>query len=172
MAVAAEEVDVFDEISGLPVHVLVVHAAVVFTPLAGALGIVFALVAKWRWLVRWPMVGASVLALAAVFVAVQSGKIFRDRLGLSHEFIRAHAEAGQLLLYVMLGFVVVVGVAAYALGGPSALRSGAGARTGAPQPAQVVLATVLVVACVVVGYQVYRTGDAGARATWGHSTGG
>lgn len=160
----------FDEIGGLPVHVLVVHAAVVCTPLAATLGVLFALVAKWRWLLRWPMVGSSVLALAAVFVAVRSGNVFRDRLGLPHELIHAHAEAGQLLLNVMLGFVAVVGVAAYALGGPSALRSGRGARAGVAQPTQVVLAAVLVVAAVVVGYQVYRTGEAGARATWGAST--
>ena len=160
----------FDEINGLPLHVLVVHAAVVFTPLAALTGLVFAVLVRWRWLLRWPLLGSSLAALAVVFVAVQSGKAFRDRLDLPPKIIDAHADAGQLLLYFMLGFTAIAGVAAYALGGPSALRSGKGARVGAPRAAQSAIAVVLIVASLAVGYQVYRTGDAGARATWGTTT--
>ena len=162
----------FDEINGLPLHVLVVHAAVVFTPLAAVTGLVFAVMVRWRWLLRWPLIGSSLAALVAVFVAVQSGKAFRERLGLPHSTIDAHADAGQLLLYVMVGFTAIAGVAAYTLGGPSALRSGKGARVGAPRLAQGAIAAVLILASLVVSYQVYRTGDAGARTTWGTTTTG
>ena len=38
----------FDQINGLPVHVLVLHAAVVFVPLLALGAIVYALVGPWR----------------------------------------------------------------------------------------------------------------------------
>jgi len=40
---------VFDEINGLPVHPLVVHAAVVLVPLAGLLGVLFAIPPTRQW---------------------------------------------------------------------------------------------------------------------------
>ena len=42
------------EIAGLPLHPLVVHAAVVLIPLTALLAVAFAVLPRWRWLVRWP----------------------------------------------------------------------------------------------------------------------
>ena len=53
------------EINGLPAHMLIVHAAVVFLPLASVLALVYAGVPRWRWATRWPMVGFTTVALAA-----------------------------------------------------------------------------------------------------------
>ena len=156
----------FDLFNGLPLHVLVVHAAVVLTPLAAVLGIVFAAVASWRWLLRWPLVVTAVLALGTVFVATRSGNAFRARLGLPDEVTRAHATAGQLLLWVALAYVAVAAAAAFCLGGPSSLRSGKGARTGMPRAVQAGVAAVLVVASLGLGYQVVKTGESGSRTVW------
>jgi hypothetical protein len=157
----------FDQFGDLPLHALVIHAAVVLTPLTAVLGIAFAAVRPWRWLLRWPLVASAVLALGAVFVSVQSGKVFRERIEVSDQIIHSHAEAGELLLNAMYGYVVLAAVAALALGGPSALRSGKGARSGLAGPVQAVVAVVLVVGSLAVSYQVYKTGDSGARAVWG-----
>ena len=59
-------------INGIPVHPLVVHAAVVFTPLA-ALGAVAYLVPKWREHLRWPVLATSVLAALFVWLAASTG---------------------------------------------------------------------------------------------------
>jgi hypothetical protein len=64
------------EIGGLPVHVLVVHAAVVLTPLAALTAIVFAVVPRWRWLTRWPALVSGLVALGAVVAAKLSGDNF------------------------------------------------------------------------------------------------
>jgi hypothetical protein len=158
---------VFEEFDGLPLHVLVVHAIVVLVPLTALTAIAYALVPRWRWLLRWPLLGLAVTVLSAAFVGKESGEAFRHRLGLAQQAIHEHAHAGERLFNVLLGLTVAVVVAAFALGGPSPLRSGRGAQGGAPRLAQVVVALLLVVASLAAGYQVYRTGDSGARSVWG-----
>ena len=157
----------FEEFDGLPLHVLVVHAVVVLVPVTALAGIAYALVPRWRWLLRWPLLGLAVAALAAAFVGKESGEAFRHRLGLTQPAIHQHASAGEQLFNVLIGLTVAVVVAAFALGGTSPLRSHKGERTGAPWLAQVVVALLLVVASLAAGYQVYRTGESGARSVWG-----
>ena len=57
------------EFHGIPLHPLVVHAAVVFTPLAALSALGFALVERWRGYLRWP-----------TLVAAMSYYALRDRL--------------------------------------------------------------------------------------------
>ena len=54
------------EITGLPLHPLVVHAAVTLIPLSAVGAVALAVVPRWRWLTRWP---AAVVAVAAAVVA-------------------------------------------------------------------------------------------------------
>ena len=51
------------EVGGLPLHPLIVHAAVGIVPLAALFALLTALVPGWRWFTRW---GALVAALGAV----------------------------------------------------------------------------------------------------------
>ena len=51
------------EINGLPLHPLVVHAAVIFGPLAAVAALAF-LVPRWRDRLRWPMVVLAVFHFA------------------------------------------------------------------------------------------------------------
>ncbi|MGA8248602.1 MAG: hypothetical protein WB797_16970, partial [Nocardioides sp.] len=59
--------------NGLPLHPLIVHVVVVFAPLAGLGGILYAVTPRWRWWLRWPFVASAVIAAAAGVVAVRSG---------------------------------------------------------------------------------------------------
>lgn len=155
----------FDQFTGLPVHVLVIHAVVVFVPLTVLVGIVFAVVPKWRWVLRWPLAVGAVIATGATWTARLSGQAFFDRLG-EPANVETHASLGLLLSWVMLGFLVVALVASYALTGPNPIR-GAIEREGPARAIQLVVAIVLVAASLAAGVQVIRTGDAGARAAWG-----
>ena len=56
------------EINGPPLHPLVIHAVVVFVPLAALLAIAMS-VPKWRWLARWPALSVTIGATAATYVA-------------------------------------------------------------------------------------------------------
>ena len=157
-------------ITGLPLHVLVVHAAVVLTPLTALTGLAFALRRDWRWLLRWPLAVATVLATGAIVLAYYSGTSldhtrFAGATGHLADLIRTHQHRGTILYWVMYAFLAVVLLAVWALGGPSALASGRGAREERAGLALPVTA-LLVVACLTVLVLVVLVGDAGARAVW------
>lgn len=155
------------EIAGLPAHVLIVHAAVVLTPLAAITVILFAVVSRWRYLTRWPSGLLLLVSTAAVWAAKLSGPDLQRARQLPDALIATHRERGDVLAWVMIGFLVVGGYAVLVLGGPSGLVSGRGAKPAGPQWAERVLPAVVVVLSIVVLVWVVLTGDAGARATWG-----
>lgn len=164
----------FDQVSGLPVHVLVIHVVVVFVPLSVLVALGYALVPRWRWLLRWPLVVGSAASLGAAFVAQRSGYNFIGRLGGGTPAAQAHEDQGQLLGWVLLGFFVVSVAAAFAVHGPGApsWRGEVGRRStvSVARPIQIVVAVLLIVAAVAAGVQVFRTGDSGARAVWGSAS--
>lgn len=160
------------EINGLPAHVLIVHAAVVFVPLASALAFVYAVVPKWRWATRWPAVGLGVAALGAVTAAYLSGKDFVDRFGANGldvpAGVKLHEEKAEVLLWLTVVFVAVLLLAAWGLGGPSALTSGRGARGRHDPLIEWSLMAGTVVFSLSLILMTIQTGDAGADAVWGH----
>ena len=152
------------ELNGVPLHPLVVHAVVVLGPLAALAGLAYAVVPKWRWLLRWPLVVLAVVTAVAAFVAVQAGEALLDLRPELEPLVKQHEERGELLRNVALGYAVVSLVAAWALGGVSALASGKGAREtrfGIPVMA------VLTVGAVALLVTLFLAGDSGARAVWG-----
>lgn len=157
-------------IHGTPLHPLVVHAAVVLLPLACLSGLAFALREGWRWWLRWPMVVSSVLAGGATALAYLSGhsllnQRFAQAQGPLRTAIDHHRHWAHLLLFAAAIYVVVVLVAAWALGGPSGMVSEWGARATVAS-ARVPVQVLLVVGALVVLVLVVLTGDAGAKAVW------
>jgi hypothetical protein len=152
------------ELNGVPLHPLVVHAVVVLGPLAALAGLAYAFVPRWRWLLRWPLVVLAVVTAAASLLAVAAGEdLLASRPELA-PIVEEHEEAGELLRTVSLAYVLVSGLAAWALGGVSALASGRGAREtrlGVPVMA------LLAVGAVALLVTVYLAGDSGAQAVWG-----
>ena len=155
------------EIGGLPLHFLVVHAAVVFTPLAALSAVVFAVLPKWRWLSRWPTVLLTLVAFGSVWTARLSGASFLNDRPELRQLVDTHQSRGELLSYVVIGFLVLTLLCACALGGPSALANGKGERESRLPTADKILAAMLVLTAVAVLVQVVLTGDAGTRAVWG-----
>lgn len=94
----------FDTITGLPVHPLVVHAAVVLLPLS-ALGLILAVTVPR---LRPRLAGLSVAGLAVgavtAWIAEASGEALADRVGVAE----AHEELGELL---PLAAVLLLGAA-------------------------------------------------------------
>jgi hypothetical protein len=152
----------FHEISGLPLHPLAVHAAVVSVPLAALLGVLFAVPRTRAW-ARVPLAVVSVGAAGAVFVARQSGKDLEKTIGLTGgdspvvALVRTHAGRANVLM-VMVVIFAVLAVAAFALSSDPRRFQGTLA---------VAVCAVVVVASVAIAFQCYRVGDSGARAVWG-----
>lgn len=158
------------EINGLPMHPLIVHLAVVFVPLAAIIGAVYAVVPRWRWATRWPMVVSSVVATASVGYAWLSGRHYRDELvaaGASELRFQDHAEHADVLFWVTVTFLACALIAAWALGGPSALVSGLGARRNHAPVIEWTTVVMVVILAVLMVAMTITTGEAGARLIHG-----
>ncbi len=161
----------FDTIAGLPVHPLVVHAAVVLVPLAA---LAVALAALWprfrRWAAWLPLLlagGAFVMA----FVAKESGEALATRVAGSPE-LGEHMELGDQVPLWAFG----VGVAAVLVtwwtwradGLPLLARPAGAAVPGWFGVVTMVVAVVTAVGALAV---VVLAGHSGATAVWSSLTG-
>lgn len=154
----------FDQINGLPVHALVLHAAVVFVPLLALGAIVYALVGRWRAKIGWAVLLLAVIAPISALVAMLSGNELHERLlaqglkGRGAEIIDDHMGFGTLTFWFSLALGVVTLIMVFAT-----LRKSA----SLPRVAELGLSVVMVVLAAITGYYVFRTGDSGATAVWG-----
>jgi hypothetical protein len=147
------------EISGLPLHVLALHAAVVFGPLAAAVSLAYVGLSSWRDRLRWVNLVAVLAAVGAIWLAYLSGVNFfeSDRFdkfsGEALAKIQKHEAYANVLHWIATGYGIVAIVAAW-------LHT----RTGA---ARLALAVLLAAGAVATLVWTILTGDAGARAVWG-----
>jgi hypothetical protein len=160
------------ELNGLPLHPLVVHAAVILGPVTALTAIAYAVLPRWRWLIRWPMVALAVATVATVFVAKLAGEALLDeRFANASEAVKdqieVHEGRGTVLLWVSLAFLVIAVAAALTVGGPSGLASGAGARDSRGTAVTVGVLALVVVGALALLVMTVLTGDAGSRAVWG-----
>ena len=142
------------EINGLPLHALVVHAAVVFGPLSALAGLVYA-VPRWRDKARWPLVVSVLIAVGAIWVAYLSGEQVEEANeygGPLEALLKTHEERAEMLRLLMSGYAVAALLAAWQH-----------ARTGA---VRVLLTGLVVVLAVLAAVWTVLTGDAGAQIAW------
>lgn len=139
----------FDTVSGLPVHALVVHAVVVLLPLMSLASVAVAVRKQWGRAAKWVVVG-NVVVVAISFVAKQSGEELQERLG--DEVAEQHSEYGDVLPWFAVALLLASVVVWYA-----------STRTGA-----VVTVSIVLVALAAVGALTWTflTGDSGARSVW------
>src|SRR5690349_12625727 len=150
-----------NDLNGLPLHPLVVHATVVIIPLAAATVILSATWPRFReWAGPLPVV-LSLVGVALVPVSTSTGETLERHTARS-ALIERHAQLADGLLPWMIG-LFVISAAAYALQWSSRRgRPGSG-------PMTVVVLLLAIVAAAGTTVQVVRIGDAGAKAAW-HDT--
>jgi len=156
----------FERFGDLPLHVLVIHAAVVVLPVAALTAIAFAVLPRWRWLLRWPALLLGLGSLVLAYVAKESGEAFVAAVPTLEKAVEVHQQRGDLLFWYCLIFAVIAVVAFLVLGGTSALASGKGAKATKSRPLELLTSAAVVVIGVLVIWQTIRTGDAGAKAVW------
>jgi len=157
VALPAESGGPFDLINGLPVHPLVVHAAVVLVPLTAIGVMVMAVWPRFSQRHGWLVVGSSLVALGANFVAKESGEGLEDRVG---EPGFDHAELGDIMPIFAAALAVVVIVLWL-------IDRRAPVDGPAPRRALRIVAAVLAVVVAVANLVwVYRVGDSGAKSVW------
>jgi hypothetical protein len=147
--------------NGLPLHPLVVHAAVVFVPLTALAGIAY-VVPRWRERLRWPMLAAAAVAAVTVQLSAMSGDNLKEQRHLNglllarHEMWAGRLQAGTWALAAIVLAACWVAPRVRARGGVAVLNQA--------------LVVLLPLAALAELYLVFRTGDAGAKAVW--ATGG
>jgi hypothetical protein len=163
---------VFEEFQGIPMHPLLVHAAVVFLPLQVLAGIAYAVLPNFRRYLGWFVVGVGVAGPAASFVARQSGLALRERLirnGTSDAGVLAqiqqHNDFGDLAFYSSLALGVVM-LALVAVQVMRTRRADDGGSSGGLTVLSVILMVATIAAAGVTAYYVFKTGDTGAKMTW------
>jgi uncharacterized membrane protein len=150
---------VFEEIAGLPMHPLTVHAAVVFVPLLVLVSLAYALVPRVRPKVAWAAVTLAVVAPVTAAVAALSGDAFQQRRGLPLEgALLDHRNVGYGVLFTTL----LLAVATLALVWTRSRN------TGSPPPGWLVMAltVVLVIAAVGATVTVVVAGHSGSQIVW------
>jgi hypothetical protein len=156
---------VFDNLGNLPLHPLVVHAAVIGIPLAALLAFLFAFPKTREW-ARWPLAITVVGVTAVTFVARQSGLAFEAALGIRPgnpvgDLILQHSLLANQLFYIMIGFSVIALLNVFIVSkraADGAAKQSAILRIGLP--------ILLVAAAVLALAWIVRVGDLGARAVW------
>lgn len=138
-------------INGLPLHPLVVHAAVVLVPLSGVLAILMVLVPRFSARYGPLIVVLAWLGVAAGLLAKESGEVLQERVQTAPAL---HVESGDLFpvfAIAQAGLILLLWLADR--------RRGRGIFG-------VLIALLTLVVVVVTAYWTYRTGDSGAQAVW------
>jgi uncharacterized membrane protein len=141
----------FDTITGLPVHPLVVHAVIVLLPLTALGAIVVAVKPAWNRRYGWLVLAGAVVSFGSAVVAKESGEALASRVG----FPADHVDAGGRVPFVALVLFIVIAVLWW-LDRRSEERDGVGKVVAV---ASVLVAVVAIVSAVIAGHS-------GATAVW------
>ncbi|MFF2390398.1 hypothetical protein [Agromyces sp. NPDC058104] len=153
--------------AGLPLHVLLVHAVIVLTPLVGLILVVLAAWPAARRVLWLPALIGAALLLPLGLVTVEAGKWLEARVP-EAPLIQQHTGMGEELTPWLIGLLVVaVLIAGWALVERADARRSSGPTS---RGARIGVAIVLVVASLVVAvgstWTLVRIGEAGSRAVW------
>jgi len=141
------------DVLGLPLHPLVVHAAVVLVPLAALATLLVLFSGKLRERYGWLTGGLSLVAAGSAIAARLSGELFLTQLGVGGAAVNTHRMWGQLAPIPAVTMAVLLIVALL-------LRN----RTG---PLWWIVAGLAAAAAVVSLGMILITGHSGATAVWG-----
>lgn len=163
---------------GLPLHPLVVHATVVFVPLAALAVLVSALWPAARRRLGLGTQAVALLALVLVPLSTSTGENLEHSVPRS-ALVEQHAELADGLLPWMVALVVIAAglwwldrrdaQASAPSGSDAVTSSGRGVFVGRDRGSvalRVVAAVLAVVAAAGTTVQVIRIGDSGAKAAW------
>jgi hypothetical protein len=154
----------FEQIGGLPLHPLVVHAVVVLVPLTTLGALLVAIRPRWAR-PYGPLVAAGgVAAAGAALVAQQAGNALQAALELETPLIEDHGRWGLYTVWASVALAVLA-VAATVVAFRAPRPSGGAAAV--PATVWRVLAWLTVVAGAAATLFSILAGESGATSRWG-----
>ena len=150
----------------IPLHPLVVHAAVVSIPTAAVLSACFVLRPDWRWALRLPTALLDVVAVVVPFITRATGEQLAHATPDNRDLIERHDQMAGLLTASFLPLTAPSLFACWSFASRSSLVSGRGTRDSSRErlvPVGTWLVVLLAAATLVL---TVLTGHAGAVSTW------
>jgi hypothetical protein len=146
-----------DNIFGLPVHPLIVHATVVVVPTAALAVALYALWPRFRSWSGWGPLALSIAAVVLTPLSTSSGESLEHRVGGS-TLIEKHAHLADLLIWWVVPLALLGAVLFWWHRTEGAAR---------PVAIKAVVAVLPVVVAVGTLVQVVLIGHSGAKSAWG-----
>lgn len=143
-------------ISGLPAHVLLVHALVVLAPLTALLEILCALWPVARRHLVWLVLTLAAVTTVLTPITANAGAWLYDQERHHRDILNTHADRGSLMIYFSIALLAVAVM--LALIHRREVR--------ASSIVNVAIAVITIVVGVASIVQVVRIGDSGARSVW------
>lgn len=169
------------EIAGLPLHPLIVHAAVIIIPVAALLTIAGAVSGRARQKLGVWIPGVAFLALILVLLAQQAGQWLFDRIDHT-PLIETHTNFGKLILPWVAGMFLLSFVewllhrlrVKHEMEDQEVKQGTAKTTTGSsgikPRRLDTILSIVASVLALIFAVgslaAVYQAGESGSRAVW------
>lgn len=145
----------FDLVMGLPLHPLVVHAAVVLVPLVAFSALAMSYWPSFSRKYGKPILILAVTAQISLFVAKTSGESFEERLG---KEVERHAEFGETAPLTFIPLLVLLFI--------RWRMDRSGATVGSPRVRRMV-SILLALSAILALVYIYLTGHSGAESVWG-----
>jgi chromate transport protein ChrA len=150
----------FDTITGLPLHPLVVHATEVIVPSAALVVVLAALWPLFRRWARFLPLSLAAVALVLVPISTESGEALQERVK-ETSLIQTHADLAEGLAPWSFALFLVAAVLLWWNWNERAATA-----PRAPRWVALVLAVTAVLASAGSIVQAVRIGHSGADATW------
>lgn len=145
------------DILGLPLHPLIVHAAVILVPLAAVGALLMVASTRLRERYGWLTVLVAAGATLAAGAAALTGPLLAAEIGLAgSQVIARHEMLGRLTPWPVLVLTLALAVFRYLTG-----------RNSGRSPGVIASGIVTCVAAVAALVLIGLTGHAGATAVWG-----
>jgi hypothetical protein len=151
----------FTTISGLPAHVLLVHAVVVLAPLTALLEMLCAVWPAARRRLVWLVLAFAAVTTALTPITTNAGEWLYDKERHHRDILNTHADRGGWMIYFSVAMLVVA--VAFAL---VHWRESRSAKPGMATHVLVAVLALAVGAASIV--QIVRIGDSGAQSVWGN----
>jgi hypothetical protein len=147
-------------ISGLPAHILLVHAMVVLAPLTALLEMLCGIFPAARRRLVWLVLVLALVTAGLTPVTTEAGEWLLDRRPNPSALLREHAERGGWMLYFSVALVVVALALAFLH-----------VREGRSESRRIAGPVIVAILALAVGIStlitVYRIGESGSQAVWG-----
>lgn len=144
-----------DLVMGLPLHPLVVHAAVVLVPMVALAALAMSYWPSFSIRYGKPILILAVVAQVSLFIAKSSGEPFEERLGKN---IERHAELGEIAPLTFLPLLVLLFI--------RWRMDRSGATVGSANIRRMV-SILLAAAAILALVFIFLTGHSGAESVWG-----